>query len=261
MSASVELTIVDSVAVVTLNDVARKNAMTVELGEAFKARVKEVLGQAVLPRAVVITGAGGAFSAGGDLKMLEDFIAAPAAETRDSMRAFYARFLSLLELPMPVIAAIEGPAIGAGLCVATACDLLVVSEEAKLAFNFVKLGLHPGMGATYFVPRRLGAQRAASVLLSGRMFDGREAVTLGLAMESTPKGQALERAMAIAKDLAAASPLAVRALKANLHVDHAELDAALARESEAQAVSYKTRDFAEGIAALKARRTAVFEGR
>lgn len=259
MSVSVELSIEDSVAVITLNDVARKNAMTVELGERFEAQVKKVLGQPVLPRAVVITGAGGAFSAGGDLKMLEAFITAPALESREAMSAFYARFLSLLELPMPVIAAIDGPAIGAGLCVAAACDVLVVSEDAKLAFNFVRLGLHPGMGATYFLPRKVGAQKAASLLFTGRMFDGREAVALGLAMESTPRGQALDRAVALAKDIAAASPLAVRALKATLRVDHAELDAALAREAEAQAASYKTKDFAEGLAAMKARRAAVFE--
>ena len=127
-------------------------------------------------------------SAGGDFKMLEALRSAKFEEARQHMLAFYARYLSILDLEIPVVAAIEGPAIGAGLCVALACDLVVVAEDAKLALNFVALGLHPGMGATYLVPHRLGAQRAADLLLTGRRFDGKEALALGLAANGISTG-------------------------------------------------------------------------
>ncbi|MFP2933915.1 enoyl-CoA hydratase/isomerase family protein [Pyxidicoccus sp. 3LG] len=170
-AADVLLEVEGAVATLTLNDTARRNVMTPELGDALRARV-EALRQRPDVRAVVLTGAGGAFSAGGDLKMLERLRKSSFEYARTFMLDFYARYLSVLDLPMPTVAAVDGPAIGAGLCVALACDLCVVGEDAKLALNFVQLGLHPGMGATYFVPRRAGAQAAAELLLTGRRFDG-----------------------------------------------------------------------------------------
>ena len=259
MSVSVDLVRQGSIVELHLNDATRRNAMSVALGDAFRARVQEILAGA-LPRAVIITGANGAFSAGGDLAMLEAFTTMSRDASRDAMRAFYARFLSLLDLPMPVLAAVDGPAIGAGLCVAAACDLVLVGDESKLAFNFVKLGLHPGMAATYFLPRRVGAQRAAELLFTGRTFDGKEAVAMGLAMASAPRGEVLPLARKVAADIAASAPLAVTSLKQSLAVDRAELERALARESEAQAGSYATRDFLEGIAAIKGKRAGAFSG-
>lgn len=258
--ATVGLSIREGVAVLTLDDVARKNAMSVELGDALQTRVAELLGRRDV-RAVVLTGAGGAFSAGGDLAMLERLRQSSFEDARRHMLAFYARYLSLLELPVPVVAAVEGPAIGAGLCVALACDLVVVGEDSKLALNFVQLGLHPGMGATWLVPRRVGAERAAELLLTGRRFDGREAQAMGLVLEAVPQAQVLPRAVALAGTLAANAPLAVRALKRNLGVDRAALQAALEREALAQAESYGSADLGEGLAAAAERRAARFEGR
>lgn len=258
--ATVGLSINEGVAVLTLDDVARKNAMSVELGDALQARVAELLGRRDV-RAVVLTGAGGAFSAGGDLAMLERLRQSSFEDARRHMLAFYARYLSVLELPVPVVAAVEGPAIGAGLCVALACDLVVVGEDSKLALNFVQLGLHPGMGATHLVPRRVGAERAAELLLTGRRFDGREAQAMGLVLEAVPQAQVLPRAMALAGTLAANAPLATRALKRNLGVDRAALQAALEREALAQAESYGSADLGEGLAAAAERRAARFEGR
>lgn len=258
--ATVGLSINEGVAVLTLDDVARKNAMSVELGDALQARVAELLGRRDV-RAVVLTGAGGAFSAGGDLAMLERLRQSSFEDARRHMLAFYARYLSVLELPVPVVAAVEGPAIGAGLCVALACDLVVVGEDSKLALNFVQLGLHPGMGATWLVPRRVGAERAAELLLTGRRFDGREAQAMGLVLEAVPQAQVLPRAVALAGTLAANAPLAMRALKRNLGVDRAALQAALEREALAQAESYGSADLGEGLAAAAERRAARFEGR
>lgn len=258
--ASVDLSFEAGVALLTLNDVARKNAMSPELGDLLQARVGELLGRADV-RAVVLTGAGGAFSAGGDLAMLERLRSQPFEEARRFMLSFYARYLSVLDLPVPVVAAIEGPAIGAGLCVALACDVVVVGEDSKLALNFVQLGLHPGMGATYLTPRKVGAQRAAELLLTGRRFDGREAQAMGLALEAAPAGQVLPKAMALAKQIASGGPLAVRALRRGLAVDRPALQAALEREALAQAESYGSADLGEGLRAAAERRAPNFVGR
>jgi enoyl-CoA hydratase/carnithine racemase len=260
MSIAVHLTFEGPVARLTLDDTARKNAMSPELGDLLAARVRELQAHPEV-RAVVLTGAGGAFSAGGDLGMLERLRQSTFEEARAFMRSFYARYLSLLDLGVPTIAAIEGPAIGAGLCVALACDLVVVGEDSKLALNFVQLGLHPGMGATYLAPRRVGAQRAAELLLTGRRFDGKDAAAMGLALEAVPREQVLPRATALAQQVAANAPLAVKALRRALAVDRAALDAALEHEARAQAESYGSVDLGEGLAAAAQRRAPVFVGR
>lgn len=257
---SVELEVADAVATLTLSDLARKNAMSPELGDALEARVREVSARKDV-RAVVLTGAGGAFSAGGDLAMLEQLRSLPFEEARRFMLSFYRRYLSVVDLPVPVVAAVEGPAIGAGLCVALACDLVLVSETSKLALNFVQLGLHPGMGATYLLPRKVGAQRAAELLFTGRRFDGKEAVSMGLALEAEVPGHVLDRARALAGHLASGAPLAVRALRRGLGLDRVALQAALEHEALAQAESYGSEDLAEGLKAAAERRPPRFTGR
>jgi enoyl-CoA hydratase/carnithine racemase len=255
----VRLDVSDHVATLTLDDPKRRNAMTPALGDALHDAVDRVRADASV-RAVVLTGAGDAFSAGGDLAMLERLRTAGFKPARDFMLGFYARYLHLTTLDVPVVAAVRGAAIGAGLCVAMACDVLVVDASAKLALNFVQLGLHPGMGATYLTPRRVGAQRAAELLLTGRRFDGAEAARIGMALEAVAPDEVLPRATAIARQIAANAPLSVRALKGELGVDRAALQRALEAEAFHQAESYGSRDLGEGLAAAGARRTPVFEG-
>ena len=255
----VRLDVSDHVATITLDDPRRRNAMTPALGLALHDAVERVRGDRAV-RAVVLTGAGAAFSAGGDLEMLGRLRAEGFKRARDFMLEFYARYLSVTTLEVPVVAAVHGAAIGAGLCVAMACDLMVVDAAAKLALNFVQLGLHPGMGATYLTPRRVGAQRAAELLLTGRRFDGAEAARIGMALEAVAAEEALPRAQAIARQIAANAPLAVRALKGELGVDRAALQKALAAEAFHQAESYGSRDLGEGLAAAAERRAPSFEG-
>ncbi len=258
-SPLVRLDVADRVATVTLADPRRRNAMTPALGDAFRDAVARVRGDRSV-RAVVVTGEGAAFSGGGDLEMLERLRAAGFERSRGFMLDFYARYLSVAELDVPVVAAVHGAAIGAGLCVALACDLMVVDAAAKLALNFVQLGLHPGMGATYLTPRRVGAQRAAELLLTGRRFDGAEAARMGMALEAVAADEVLPRAKALATQMAANAPLAVRALKRELGVDRVALRQALAAEATHQAESYASRDLGEGLAAAAARRAPAFEG-
>ncbi len=248
------------VAVLTLDDRARKNAMTVALGDALRARIDALRGEAWV-RAVVLHGAGGTFSGGGDLAMLERLRSMPPAESERFMLDFYARYLSVTTLGVPTIAAIEGAAIGAGLAVAMACDLAIVDEDAKLALNFAQLGLHPGMGSTYLAPLRAGAMRGAELLYTGRRFDGREAVRLGLALEALPAAEVLPRALGLARSIAKNAPLAVAGVKRGLAIDPAALARALAHEAREQAVSYASADLAEGLRAAAERRAATFEGR
>jgi enoyl-CoA hydratase/carnithine racemase len=248
------------VATVILDDARRRNAMTPALGDALAARVRE-LAKDPSVRAVVLTGAGGAFSGGGDLAMLERLRSVGAPEAETFMLEFYARYLSITSLGVPTVAALEGPAIGAGLCVALACDLAVVDEDAKLALNFAKLGLHPGMGATYLAPLRAGAMRGAELLYTGRRFDGREAVRLGLALEALPAAEVRPRAQALAREIAAAAPLAIRGLHRTLGIDRAALAQALAHEAREQAISYASADLGEGLRAAAEKRAPRFEGR
>lgn len=257
-AAAARVLMADGVATVIL-DAARKNAMTEELGDRLRDALTPLSTDPSV-RAVVVTGAGDAFSAGGDLAMLERLRQSTAEEARAHMRAFYARYLSLLDVPVPTIAAVRGPAIGAGLCVALACDLLVVAEDAALALNFVKLGLHPGMAATLLAPLRLGRQRAAELLYTGRRFDGREAVQMGLALEAVPEDRVLSRAQALAADIATSAPLAVRALKRGLRLDEDALERALEHEARSQAESYGSEDLGEGLAALRERRAPKYRG-
>ncbi len=245
------------VATLILDDAARKNAMTEAMGDALASAVADVKADASV-RAVVVTGAGDAFSGGGDLAMLERLRSVPFEEARVHMLSFYARYLSLLDLAVPTIAAVKGAAIGAGAVVACACDLVVVGRGAKIAFNFVSLGLHPGMGATYLVPRKVGAQRAQELLFTGRRFDGEEAKAIGLAVDVVADDVVVERAQALAASMAKNAPSAVQALKHNLAVDRVELQRCLEREAIAQAHSYASSEMAEGLRAIAEKRAPFF---
>lgn len=244
------------IGVLTLNDPDKKNAMGRDMAQAFAAAVAEA--KASTARVVVVRGAGGAFSGGGDLAMLEwlGTIDGPRAEA--FMHQFYGAFLCVSELKVPTIAVLEGAAVGAGLCMAMACDLRVVASGCKLGLNFSQLGIHAGMGATYLAPLRLGREHAADVLFTGRRFNGDEGAKMGLATRLVKDGAAEVEAMAWAAEIAKASPTAVQAMKRSLQLDQAALSRALEREAAAQAISYTTSDFKEGVLAAKQRRAAQF---
>lgn len=208
-------------------------------------------------RAVVITGAGRAFSAGGDMDFLKRRTESNADTNTAAMMNFYSSFLSVREIPVPVLAAINGHAVGAGLCVALACDLRIVQRGAKVGVNFVRLGLHPGMASTHSLPLLLGQQNAARLLLTGDLVSAEEAVSLGLALSMAD--DALAEALRLAERIAAASPHAVRATLRTLRTKwNADLQASLWREADAQAHSYATRDMQEGLRAIKEKRDPVF---
>jgi enoyl-CoA hydratase/carnithine racemase len=177
------------------------------------------------------------------------------------MLRFYGRYLSILELGLPLVSAVRGAAIGAGLCVAMACHVMVVDQDAKLALNFTELGLHPGMGATYFTPRRVGHERASELLLSGRRFDGREAARMGLALEAVPAADVVVRAQGDRGELRALRTARGPARSpAELGPDRGALRLALEREAAEQAISYGSQDLGEGLKAAAERRAPAFKG-
>jgi enoyl-CoA hydratase/carnithine racemase len=249
-----------AIGVITLDRPDNRNSMTPELLDAFAAASAAARADTSV-RCVVVTGTGTSFSAGADFKSTlqrDGDLRAP----HEKSYAMYAPFLSLLDIAVPVIAACNGHAVGGGFGLALVCDLRIGALGAKYGANFVRLGLAPGMAISYLLPRLIGLPRASELLLAGKLVDGAEAAQLGILNRAVAAADVLPAAMALAQQIAAAAPLAVRATKAamryglELHVREA------ARlEAFAQAETVDTDDAREGIAALLAKRDPVFTGR
>jgi enoyl-CoA hydratase/carnithine racemase len=176
--------------------------------------------------------------------------------------AMYEPFLSLLDVAVPVIGALNGHAVGGGFGLALVCDLRVGAREAKYGANFVRLGLAPGMAISYLLPRIVGLPRANELLLTGRLVDGAEAERLGILNRAVAAADVLSTAMEMARAIAEAAPLAVRATKAAIRRGLAlHVREAAHAEAFAQAETLATSDAAEGIAALLAKRPPQFTGR
>lgn len=245
------------VATITLNNPQHRNAMNAEMAETFSATVAKLKKQSGV-RSVVLTGSGAAFAAGGDLAMLKEKAKIDPETNAALMLDFYHSFLRMLELPVPLVAAINGHAIGAGFCLALACEARVIAKEAKLGLTFTRLGLHPGMGATCFLPRIAGAATASDLLVSGRVIDAETAYGMGLANRIEPAANVLNRAHEIAASYLHSGPEAVGALLETLRPKPAELEAALVREAAQQSKNYASEEFLEGIMAAIEKRPPVF---
>lgn len=246
------------VATVRLSDASNRNAMSEAMAVEFRAVVEELKGDKTV-RVIVLTGAGDVFSGGGHLGMLEEKTKLSAAENESKMLSFYSAFLSVIELPVPTIAALNGHAIGAACCLSLACDMRIAASGAKLGFNFVALGLHPGMGATYLLPRLVGPAKAAELLYSGSIINADEAARLGLVNEVVPNAELQERVAKLANTIAGNGPSAIRELKESLRLTSgASLRECLAREAKCQAQDYAGAEFLEGIQAAKEKRRPKF---
>ena len=216
-------------------------------------------------RCVILTGAGAAFSAGGDLKRMlqqEGMFAGGPVDLRrryvDGIQRIPRR-LALLE--KPIIAAINGPAIGAGLDLACMCDLRLAARGAQLGSTFVKVGLVPGDGGAYFLARTLGFPRALELMLTGRLVDADEAERIGLVHRVVEPAELLPAARALALQIAANAPLAVRLTKRAAYRSHeADLEQALELAATYQGVVQNTADHREAVRAMLERRPPVFTG-
>jgi len=245
--------------VITLNNPSKLNALTEPMGDALIATVEELKENKVM-RAVVLTGSGKAFSAGGDLEFLLDRHRDTPENNIEIMQGFYRRFLIMRALPVPVIGAINGAAIGAGLCLALGgCDIRVASTQAQMGLTFVKLGLHPGMAATHFLPQIAGPQVASELMLTGKVIGAAEAKAKNIVADVADDALAL--AMDMAADICLAAPVSVQTcvqtLRGQQNVGLAE---AFLREATAQSICYPTADLERGVRALQQKTKPVFTG-
>lgn len=210
-------------------------------------------------RAIVLAAEGRSFCAGANFTTGGD---APAGGFRELVARIYANAERIFSVPVPVVAAVHGPAVGAGVGLALACDLRVTCPQAHFGANFVRLGIHPGFGITVTLPELVGPGAAADLLLTGRRVGGEEAVRMGLADRCVPASEVRASALALATEIAEAAPLAVTATRATLRRGLVErVREAMERELEEQTRLIATADAAEGIAAMLGKRKPEFEGR
>lgn len=246
-------------AFLTLNRPARLNAVSLPLYEALAAVLHD-LGNDSAIRAVVITGAGRAFCVGADLKAHGE-----AQPTREERRRYAETgqrvYRALQTLPKPVVAAVNGHAIGAGLELALSCDVIIVAEDAKLRFPEFALGTFVGGGLTYTLVQRVGVCRAKELVFLAEFFDGREAARIGLVNRCVPTAEVLVDATTLAHRLAAMAPVPLALAKQLFdQAWHADAEAALKRETEALLQCMETSDWREGIEAFHERREPRFTG-
>jgi 2-(1,2-epoxy-1,2-dihydrophenyl)acetyl-CoA isomerase len=246
-----------AVATVTLD---RPDALNAQTRASRRALVRDlrVLAADTAVRCVVLTGAGRAFCAGQDLREPD------ALENVDeTIRATYIPIVeSLIGMPKPVVAAINGPAVGAGLSFALACDLRYMAEEAVLMMAFSNIGLVPDAGGTWLLPRIVGYERAFELAATGRRVAAPEALALGLVGRVLPRDEVLPAAQALAAELAARPTLALAWTKRLLRAaEQGSLTDSLELEAQLQASAVLTHDHAEGVAAFLEKREARFEGR
>jgi enoyl-CoA hydratase len=251
----------DGVALVTLDLPDRRNMMSLAMTASWGRAMAALRGDPGV-RAVVVTGAGTAFCSGGDTAWIGGEPGASVDDLRARMLPFYRTWLAVRDLEVPTIAAVNGPAIGAGLALALACDLRYAAEDARLGVPFTSLGIHPGMATTWLLPEVAGLAVARELLLTGRMVTGAEAAAMGLVNRALPAAEVLDEALRVADAVAATAPVASRLTKRALASGgHASFEAAVEWEALAQPVTMATEDLQEGLRAQRERRPPRFTGR
>ena len=251
----------DGVALLTLDNPDMRNAMSDEMTSSWSRAIDE-LAQDSTVRVVVVTGAGSAFCSGGNTGWIASEPDATVDELRARMMPFYRAWLSIRRLEVPTIAAVNGHAIGAGLCLALACDIRYAAAGAKLGVPFNKLGMHAGMACTWLLPDVVGPAHARDLLLTGRVVEADEALRLGLVSRVVEPEGFLDDVLATAAGIASTAPIASRLTKIALaDGGHADFESALQWEALAQPVTLATQDLQEGIAAAREKRSPTFRGR
>lgn len=252
-------------AFITLNRPDARNAYSEAMAESLIAALDAAASDDAV-RVLVITGAGAAFSAGGDLKRMRDragMFDGDSATLRDRYIALIQRIPRRLALfDKPVIAAINGAAMGAGLDLACMCDIRVAAEGATLGSTFVQVGLIPGDGGAFILGRTVGFPRALEMIMTARVVDAAEAERMGLVHAVVPPDRLLDEARNRAERLAFLPPVAVRlAKRAAYRAWEGGLEAALELAATYQGIAQRTDDHIEAVAAMLERRPGVFQGK
>ncbi|NPD05647.1 enoyl-CoA hydratase/isomerase family protein [Nocardioides sp. zg-1308] len=250
----------EGVALLTLDNPGMRNAMSDEMTSSWVAAIDHLAADTSL-RALVVTGEGGAFCSGGNTSWIASEPEASVDRLRSRMLPFYRAWLSVRRLEVPTIAAVNGPAIGAGLCLALACDIRYAAAGARLGVPFNTLGMHAGMAGTWLLPEVVGPAHARDLLLTGRVVDADEALRLGMVSRVIDRDGFLEEVLETAAGIAATAPIAARLTKIALaDGGHADFEAALQWEALAQPMTLATADLQEGIRAAKEKRAPEFRG-
>ena len=243
--------VADGVAVLTLDAPQRRNAITLAMCDEISAACDAIESDGSV-RAVVVTGSGTAFCAGADLSHLGGD---HGRSTEDGLLAIYEGFLRIARSPLPTIAAVNGPAVGAGMNLALACDVRVAARSARFDARFLQLGIHPGGGHTWLLRRLVGPQTASAMVLFGEILDGPASETAGLSLRCVEDDELLSTAMGLASRAAAAPRELVVRTKATL-AEVASIDdheTAVHRELGDQAWSAEQPAFRERLAAMQQR--------
>lgn len=250
----------EGVVLLTLDNPGMRNAMSDEMTSSWVAAI-DALATDRTVRAVVVTGEGSAFCSGGDTSWIASEPDASVDHLRSRMLPFYRAWLSIRRLEVPTIAAVNGHAIGAGLCLALACDIRYAAAGAKLGLPFNKLGMHAGMAGTWLLPNVVGPAHARDLLLTGRVVEADEALRLGLVSRVIDPDAFLDEVLETAAGIGATAPIAARLTKVALaDGGHADFESALQWEALAQPMTLATADLQEGIAAARDKRPPRFRG-
>ncbi|HEX2441865.1 MAG TPA: enoyl-CoA hydratase-related protein [Methylomirabilota bacterium] len=253
----------DGVATLTLNRPERLNALGGSLRDDLHDAITRSAADSDV-RVMVITGAGKGFCAGGDVKAMNEAkegkrerpLIEKVAPGRDRT------LLAMRDAPQPIIAAVNGAAAGAGMNLALGCDIRIASTAAKFSQAFVKRGLHPDWGGTYFLPRVIGMARAAELIFTGDVIDAAEALRLGIVSRVVAPEELMPAVTELARRIAAGPPMAIRLAKGSLYANaEQDLKTALERETFAQNICFETEDASEGIRAFVEKRAPNFRGR
>ena len=252
----------EGIATITLNRPEHLNAFSPRLLTELRAAIEEIRTEDAV-RVAIITGAGRAFCAGGDLKTMgERHRERTAVETSRELRDTVQRIpVALRGLGKPAIAAVNGPATGAGCDLALMCDIRIAATNARFAESYVKVGLIPGAGGAYLLPRAVGLSKACELLFTGDMIDAAEAERIGLISKVVPPDELLPAARALAAKIAANPPLSVRYIKNAIYAgQQLTLDELLEHVSLAFGPLSKTDDHQEAVRAFLEKRSPSFKG-
>ncbi len=251
----------DGVATITLNRPDKLNAWNVPLIDEIIKLVGEIEQDNTI-RSVILTGAGRAFSAGGDLSLSLFDMTGYSLEMKTFFHKVNMIPLSLRNLRKPIIAAVNGPAMGAGCAMAMACDITIASETATFSMAFVNVGYHPDAGASYFLPRLVGVNKACELIFTGKTIDAGEAERIGLVNRVVPADVLLATAKELAVSLANGPSMALALAKTCIYNGlQVTLEQALENESQAACLILQTEDQKEGTKAFREKRKPRYKGR